>query len=319
MEDLSKMTKPSLAVETLSICSGCEIAILDLHDALPGVLEAIDLKYIQVLMDFREPPKEGVTVGFVSGAVRNEEQVELLHKMRERSTVLVAFGACAAFGGVPGLANLHTKEELLKEVYIDTKSTVNPEGIIPHKVVPPLLPEVHPISDYVKVDYVLPGCPPPPKLIAELVTCLLEGREFKLAPKTVCDECSLPKEEKNVTHFYRWGTRPVNPERCILEQGFQCLGPVTQGGCEARCPTALTGCRGCFGPTEAVTDQAAKMIGAIGSITTKDFKVASPDQTAKEIPDIVGTYLRFTLASSIFKKAINQTSTKAKQKEAAKT
>ncbi|MDO8057076.1 MAG: hypothetical protein Q6361_09475, partial [Candidatus Hermodarchaeota archaeon] len=125
------MTKPSLAVETLSICSGCEIAILDLHQALPGVLDAIDLKYIQVLMDHREPPKEGVTVGFVSGGVRNEEQVELLHKMRERSKILVAFGACSAFGGIPGLANLYPAEELLKEVYIKTKSTVNPKGVIP--------------------------------------------------------------------------------------------------------------------------------------------------------------------------------------------
>jgi F420-non-reducing hydrogenase small subunit len=311
------MTKPSLAVETLSICSGCEIAILDLHEALVGVLDAIDLKYIQVLMDFREPPKEGVTVGFVSGAVRNEEQVELLQKMRERSTVLVAFGACAAFGGVPGLANLHTREEILKEVYIDTKSTVNPDGVIPHKVVPPMLPELHPLSDYVKVDYVLPGCPPPPKLIAELVTCLLEGREFKLEPKTVCDECPLTKEEKNVTHFYRWGTKRIDPERCVLEQGFQCLGPATQSGCEARCPTALAPCRGCFGPTEAVEDQAAKMIGAIGSITTKDFKESSPDQTAKEIPDIVGTYLRFTFATSTFKKALHLGT--AKPKEAVKT
>ncbi len=319
MEDRSNMTKPSLAVETLSICAGCEIAILDLHDALIGVLEAIDLKYIQVLMDFREPPKEGVTVGFVSGGCHNEEQVELLKKMRERSTILVAFGACAAFGGIPGLANLSTREQLLKTVYVTTKSTVNPEGVIPHKVVPPLLTEMHPISDFVKVDYVLPGCPPTPKLIAELVTCLLEGREFRLEPKSVCDECPLAKEEKNVNHWFRWGTKPIDPTRCLLEQGFQCMGPVTQGGCEARCPTALVGCRGCFGPTEAVHDQAAKMIGAIGSVATKDFKVAPPDQTAREIPDVVGTYLRFSLPSSTFKRAFNHTGTKTKRKEAART
>ncbi|MFX0170080.1 MAG: F420-nonreducing hydrogenase [Candidatus Hodarchaeota archaeon] len=308
------MTKPSLAVETLSICSGCEIAILDLHQALPGVLDAIDLKYIQVLMDFREPPEEGVTVGFVSGGVRNEEQVELLHKMRERSQILVAFGACSAFGGVPGLANLHPKEEILKEVYINTKSTVNPKGVIPHKVVPPILDELHPISDYVKVDYILPGCPPPPKLIAELVTCLLEGREFKLEPKTVCDQCPLAKEEKSVTNFKRWSTKKIIPERCLLEQGFQCMGPVTQGGCEARCPTALTPCRGCFGPTEAVDDQAAKMIGAIGSVVVQDPTQAPPaEEIVKEIPDLVGTYLRFSLAASTFKKAINVNAIKTKK------
>ena len=307
------MTKPSLAVETLSICSGCEIAILDLHLALADVLDAIDIKYIQVLMDVREPPKEGVTVGFVSGGVRNEEHLERLKMLRERCAVLVAFGACSAFGGVPGLANLHTKDEILEEVYINTKSTVNPKKIIPNKVVPPVLSELHPVDDFVKVDYVLPGCPPPPKLIAELVTCLLEGREFKLEPKTVCDQCPLVKDEKAVTEFKRWGTDKIFPERCLLEQGYQCLGPSTQAGCEARCPTALAPCRGCFGPTENVEDMAAKMIGAIGSIVVQDPSTAPPpEQIVKEIPDLVGTYQRFTFAHSTFKKAVNVNRTKPK-------
>ena len=307
------MTKPSLAVETLSICSGCEIAILDLHLALADVLDAIDIKYIQVLMDVREPPKEGVTVGFVSGGVRNEEHLERLKMLRERCAVLVAFGACSAFGGVPGLANLHTKDEILEEVYINTKSTVNPKKIIPSKVVPPVLGELHPVDDFVKVDYVLPGCPPPPKLIAELVTCLLEGREFKLEPKTVCDQCPLVKDEKAVTEFKRWGTDKIFPERCLLEQGYQCLGPTTQAGCEARCPTALAPCRGCFGPTENVEDMAAKMIGAIGSIVVQDpTNAPPPEQIVKEIPDLVGTYQRFTLAHSTFKKAVNVNRTKTK-------
>ncbi len=310
------MSKPSLAVETLSICSGCEIAILDLHQALPGVLDAVELKYIQVLMDHREPP-EGVTVGFVSGAVRNEEQLELLHKMRERCTVLVAFGACAAYGGVPGLANLHTTEEILQEVYINTKSTVNPKGVIPHKIVPPMLPELHPLSDFAKIEYSLPGCPPPPKLIAELVTCLLEGKEFKLEAKTVCDQCPLEKEEKSITEFKRWGTEKIFPERCLLEQGYQCLGPSTQSGCEARCPEALSPCRGCFGPTENIEDQAAKMIGVIGSIVDQDpSKAPTPNQIVKEIPDLVGTFLRFTIAASTFKKAVHTKVVKTKSAEA---
>ena len=311
------MPKPTLAVETLSICSGCEIAILDLHMALVDVLDAIDIKYIQVLMDHREPPKEGVTVGFVSGGVRNEEHLERLKMLRERSQILVAFGACSAFGGVPGLANLSTKDELMEEVYINTKSTVNPKKIIPHKIVPPMLDELHPVDDFVKVDYVLPGCPPPPKLIAELVTSLLEGKEFRLEPKTVCDQCPLVKEEKAVDEFKRWGTDTIDPERCLLEQGYQCLGPVTQGGCEARCPTALAPCRGCFGPTESVEDQASKMIGAIGSIIVQDpTKAPDPEQIVKEIPDLVGTYLRFTFAHSTFKKAIHPNTVKTKTLEA---
>ena len=91
----------------------------------------------------------------------------------------------------------------------------------------------------------------------------------------------------------------------------------TQSGCEARCPTALAGCRGCFGPTENVTDQAAKMIGAIGSIVVQDpSKAPDPAQIVKEIPDIVGTFLRFTFAHSTFKKSIHTNVVKTKSAEA---
>jgi coenzyme F420-reducing hydrogenase gamma subunit len=33
--------------------------------------------------------------------------------------------------------------------------------------------------------------------------------------------------------------------------GTPCLGPVTQAGCGAICPSYQRGCYGCFGPSEA--------------------------------------------------------------------
>ena len=36
----------------------------------------------------------------------------------------------------------------------------------------------------------------------------------------------------------------------MVAQGAMCLGPVTQAGCGAICPSFNRGCYGCFGPKE---------------------------------------------------------------------
>ena len=39
---------------------------------------------------------------------------------------------------------------------------------------------------------------------------------------------------------------------CVMAaHGTPCLGPVTQAGCGALCPSYQRGCYGCFGPAEA--------------------------------------------------------------------
>ncbi len=88
--------------------------------------------------------------------------------LRRKSRLLVAFGTCAAHGSIPGLANLHTTEELLQTVYRDTPSIDNPQGVLPAPVsevpggvlrLPPLNDSVATLAQTVAVDYFLPGCP----------------------------------------------------------------------------------------------------------------------------------------------------------------
>jgi len=59
------------------------------------------------------------------GVRGNRDNTEMLLKFRERSKTLIAFGTCACFGGIPGLRNLFTREELLRRGYVETESTVD--------------------------------------------------------------------------------------------------------------------------------------------------------------------------------------------------
>ncbi|WP_243670121.1 hypothetical protein [Methanoculleus chikugoensis] len=88
-----------IAIEELAGCSGCTIAVLDLHEMLLDILAEAEIVYSPpVIMDVKEPP-EDIDIAFVTGAVRNEENRERLEKIRKRSKTLVALGTCACYGG----------------------------------------------------------------------------------------------------------------------------------------------------------------------------------------------------------------------------
>ncbi|WP_245619270.1 hypothetical protein [Methanogenium cariaci] len=148
-----------IAIEELAGCSGCTIAVLDLHEAILDLVEAADIVYSPpVIMDVKEPP-EDIDIAFVTGAVRNEENQERLKKIRKNSRVLVALGTCACYGGISGLSMISSREELFKTVYTAV-DTVKEDGAIPHDV-PGFLYRVFAVGDMVKIDYYIPGCPPP--------------------------------------------------------------------------------------------------------------------------------------------------------------
>ncbi|RLE49505.1 MAG: F420-nonreducing hydrogenase [Candidatus Methanomethylicota archaeon] len=286
--------KVKVVNEWLCVCSGCEISLLNIHEKLLNLLDRIEIVHSPVLMDVKEIPEADIAL--VSGGVRNWENVEVLKEVREKCRILIALGSCAAFGGIPGLGNLFSREELLRKVYIDTKSTDNPNKVLPCKEVPPLTKMVAPIWKVVKTDYVIPGCPPEADLIWDALSSLLDGKEPCLSTRTVCDECPLKKEEKKeIKVVKRWyeASEGFDPERCLLEQGFVCMGPATRAGCGAKCPQAHVPCRGCMGPAATQADQAASMIGALG------FLEVDPELLVKKVADPVGLFYRYTLPSAI--------------------
>jgi len=144
-----------------------------MDERLIQLLDKIELTSTPIT-DLKHPPKEGVTVGILSGAVNNTTNVEVVKEMRERCKILVALGDCAVFGGIMTMRNFFNMEEALKRAYIETESTV--DGIIPNseELAKPI--RTVPVGQVVKVDIHLPGCPPSADAIHHVLTELLEGR-----------------------------------------------------------------------------------------------------------------------------------------------
>ncbi|ADC68908.1 NADH ubiquinone oxidoreductase 20 kDa subunit [Methanocaldococcus sp. FS406-22] len=290
-----------IATTWLCCCSGCHISLLDLHEELLNLLENVELIHCPVLMDVKEIPDE-IDIALIEGGIRNKENEEIAKEMRNKAKIVIAFGTCATFGGVPGLGNLYSKEEILEKVYKTTLSTKNDEGIIPSEEVPPLTSRVKPLSEIIDVDYFIPGCPPNPEMIAKVLKALLEGKKPELPKKNLCDECPRKKSTNGISigKIKRKFEGKPDPERCLLEQGYLCLGIVTRAGCGALCPRAGVPCSGCNGPTDAVIDQGAKMISALCSDFGIDKdKETDPTALPKSIKDKIGSFYKFTLPSAL--------------------
>ena len=172
--------KVRVATIWLSGCSGCHMSFLDQDEALIELAQQIQLVYSPI-MDIKVFP-ENVTVTLIEGAVANEEQQELLKQARERSKILISLGDCAVTGNVTALRNAWTNsaEEVLNRAYIETADS---QPQIPIDV-PKLLPKVHPLHEIVKVDYYIPGCPPPAGLINYVISQLLRGLPVSMEGKS---------------------------------------------------------------------------------------------------------------------------------------
>jgi F420-non-reducing hydrogenase small subunit len=312
--------KPKVAFYWCASCGGCEEAVVDLAEDILPVVEAVDIVFWPVALDFKISDVRALADGelaaaFINGAVRTSEQREVAELLRRKSQVVVAFGACAWLGGIPGLANLYTRESILDEVYSGSPSTPDGDGVRPEEDV--AVPEgrlalahfeedVRTLDQVIDVDYYLPGCPPPVALIAQAVTALIEGRLPEkgsvLAPDVaLCADCpradTKPQDLKLVA-FHRPHEVIADPQTCLLAQGIVCLGPATRAGCDAVCVRANMPCTGCMGPTSRVIDHGAKALSAIASlIQTRD--PGEVTALAGQLVDPVGTFYRYSLPASM--------------------
>ncbi len=167
------MSKVKVAMDWLAACAGCEMSVLDTDERLVQLLEKIELTSTPIT-DLKHPPKEGVTVGILSGTVNNTTNLEVAKEMRERCKILIAMGDCAVFGGIMTMRNFFDTNEALKRAYVETESTV--DGIIPNSEELSKPIKACPVNQVVKVDIHLPGCPPSADAIYYVLTELLEGR-----------------------------------------------------------------------------------------------------------------------------------------------
>ena len=275
-------------------CSGCHMSLLDLHEKLLDVLPNLEIVYGPIVADVKEIP-EGIDVFLIEGGIRNEHDKHLTEEIREKSKIVVAWGTCAAYGGIPALGNLYSTKNLLNEIYA-TSSVDNPDEI-PEENVPKLLDRVYPVSHIIKVDYTVPGCPPKPEHNASLIMALLEGKEPNILPtKILCDECPRKKKGIHPKELKRTFEGIPDKELCLYEQGYTCLGMATRAGCGAMCPSVNVPCRGCYGKTDAVLDQGAAVANAF----------ASTGDAVLKLSDKVGLFYRFSMADALIPKKVEK-------------
>lgn len=174
------MERLKIATVWLGGCAGCHMSFLDLDEFLVDIADKIEVVYSPIA-DVKEYP-EGVDVCLVEGAVCNEDNLELIHKIRMRTKVLVSFGDCAVTANVPAMRNqlgLGNAESVLQRAYIEN-SQFNPVKPKADGIVPVLLDRVMPVHETVHVEFYLPGCPPPADRIKALLAPVLAGQTPKL-------------------------------------------------------------------------------------------------------------------------------------------
>lgn len=323
---MSNSSKPKVAFYWCASCGGCEEAVVDLAEDILGVVQAVDIVLWPCAMDFKRAdveamPDQSIVATFLNGAIRSSEQEEMARLLRRKSQVLIAYGACAHLGGIPGLANQFSREQMLRYVYEETPTTVNPDKTRPavnyrsngyalH--LPVLRNAVRALDQVVEVDFYIPGCPPTPKITQAAVGALLAGKlppkGSVLAPDTaLCEQCPR-KASKPADIAFSGFKRPhqvlLDPEKCFLAQGVVCMGPATRSGCEAVCTCGGMPCTGCFGPTSRVRDQGAKILSSLcANVAAKEESEIA--KTLEGIPDPVGTFYRYGLAKSALRRKVD--------------
>ncbi len=211
--------KVKTAVFKFTCCAGCQFALLYFFHQLPETLELLDFVYFK--MAIRKELEEPYDLAFIEGGVSTPGHIEQLKAIRSQAKILVAFGACAAHGGVPSIKDWQTERTVEERVY--------PDPLLVSSM------KVSPVDEFVKVDYHLRGCPIDEVEFMELIRSIAADKSPYIRGHPVCVECKL---RNNI---------------CILlmREGVQesmCLGPVTRAGCRAVCTSNMRACFGCRGP-----------------------------------------------------------------------
>ncbi len=314
--------KLQIAIYWGSACGGCDVSILDTNEFILDVGAVADIRLWPIAADGKYKDVEAMEDGeldltIFNGGVRNSENEHIAKLLRQKSKMLIAYGACAYMGGIPGLANLTSREKIFDTAYVHnasiepgSKEVPQPETQIDGKVleIPRFYRRVYRLDHIVDVDYYLPGCPPQPDQVKGAILAVVKG---ELPPKgsvvgayehALCEDCPRTRDEKKITRFYRPWEIMADPETCLLEQGILCAGVATRSGCGVRCPTSGIPCRGCYGPAPGVVDQGAKLASAVASIV--DSKDPDEIQTILAgLPDFTSFAYRYGVPSSLLQRS----------------
>lgn len=208
------MSKPKIAFFDFACCEGCQLQVANFGEMLLDILKLVDV------VEFREVMSEKwdgmLDAAVIEGSITDNHAVERIKKIRQRSRIIIAYGACATIGGVNGMKNNYELEDIRRYVYGNDFESFD--------TIPTMA-----VSDVVDVEYFVHGCPIyPPEFIKVLKSVLL-GIAYTVPDHAVCQECKL------------------NENICLFEKGTTCLGPITRAGCNSWCINNGNICYGCRG------------------------------------------------------------------------
>ncbi len=132
-------------------------------------------------------------------------------------------------------------------------------------------------------------------ITTKLLSYLRDNRDFHKI-SNVCDTCSrITHSKSTMSRVKRDYEGLPNLEDCFIEQGYICMGPVTNAGCGGMCINVNAPCTGCYGQTKWGVNQAERFADTI----LKQFNVSiSKEELLSQVKDHIGTFEKFTLASN---------------------
>lgn len=206
--------KPIVGFYDLAGCNGCLLSLLFNEDEILDLAKLVDIKTFRLIKEIKEEKQFDMV--FIEGLVACNKDLDMLKALRAKSKVVVALGACAGTGCIPAMRNFTDPSKYSYLVY-ERASEMKDQPATP-------------IHNHVQVEFSIPGCPPDKRQIAEFIKDVALGKKPQDYDRPVCYECRL------------------NENRCLLDDGKMCLGPMTRGGCDAVCTNAKFECWGCRGP-----------------------------------------------------------------------
>ncbi len=208
------MKRPKVAFFDFACCEGCQLQVANLGEALFDILGVVDV------VEFREVMSEKwdreLDIAIVEGSITDPHAEKRIRQIRERSTILIAYGSCATIGGVNGMKNNFPLEDIGRSVY------GSDYGFFPTE-------KTRAINQVVAVDYFVHGCPVYPAEFVAVIKAARQGIPYCPPDYPVCVECKL------------------NENVCMYDRGVSCLGPVTRAGCNSWCINNGNICYGCRG------------------------------------------------------------------------
>lgn len=314
------LSKPTLAIVYGAICGGCDVTLVNLGESLIKILESYNILYWPIAIDSKKEVLEKVSsidVSIYMGTLTNSEEVELAKLIRSKSRVLIAYGTCAIYGGIPGLRALINTSQVLKDIS-STINTITKKIKLPKAFeLPWILDKVKSLIDIVEPDIIVPGCPPSDSVNETLVNILLDyisgikpkGKIFIGEPNSLCSKCNRkPSEFSKISMpgIRRLHELKLIEDKCFLEQGILCMGPVTRAACDLPCIKNNLPCMGCNGPPLNVEDMGLEMVSTLSSILLVDKeKELLEEGLSKELDkiiDLLGLFYRYTLPHSLLTK-----------------